>query len=119
VVVSICCVGAIFHDSAMFGAANWSSDCIRQPGHLFVHVAQNGYRLVEVFIRLGIHLGRGHDSASVVPTIFSMARAASCRLALLQWMGLTLDARAASQRGVASYPHMLCWLRAVPLEPSP
>jgi hypothetical protein len=48
-----------------------------------------------------------------------MARAASYRLPLLQWMGLTLDARAASRRGVASYPHMLCWLRAVPAEPSP
>jgi hypothetical protein len=29
VVVSVCCVGAIFHDGAMLGAANRSSDCIR------------------------------------------------------------------------------------------
>src|ERR1700722_8713601 len=28
-VVIICCVGAIFHDGAMFGAANWLSNFIR------------------------------------------------------------------------------------------
>jgi hypothetical protein len=35
---------------------------------------------------------------------------------LLQWMGLTLDARAAAERGVPPFPHMLRWLREAPAE---
>lgn len=32
-------------------------------------------------------------------------------LPLLQWMGLTLDAKNAQEQGVSPFPHMLRWLR--------
>ena len=35
-------------------------------------------------------------------------------LPLLQWMGLTLDADRAAERGVPPFPHMLRWLREAP-----
>ncbi len=37
-------------------------------------------------------------------------------LPLLQWMGLTLDPRAAAERGISPFPHMLRWLRAEPAD---
>ncbi|HEX6292168.1 MAG TPA: hypothetical protein VFZ66_23470 [Herpetosiphonaceae bacterium] len=30
---------------------------------------------------------------------------------MLQWAGMTYDATQAASRGVAPYPHMICWLR--------
>jgi len=30
---------------------------------------------------------------------------------MLQWVGMTLDARRAREEGAAPYPHMRCWLR--------
>jgi hypothetical protein len=36
----------------------------------------------------------------------------SAGVPVLQWMGLTLDAKRARQENVPPYPHMIRWLRA-------
>jgi hypothetical protein len=42
----------------------------------------------------------------------NFARGRYVGVPLLQWMGLTLDEKAARAQGVPAYPHMLRWLRA-------
>jgi hypothetical protein len=110
VVVSICCVGAIFHDSAMFGAANWSSDCIRiltsekslgnqtlpHISQVFAHASSPSIssctspRTVIGSSKFSSASGyisvAGTTAPRLSPTIFSKARAASWLVVNLRYL---------------------------------
>jgi hypothetical protein len=68
-----------------------------------------------------IHLGlppeivfhaNGYKGAA--QSLIETYRAGNIGVALLQWMGLTLDRKQASAASVPPYPHMTRWLRAEP-----
>jgi hypothetical protein len=52
-------------------------------------------------------------------TLIEVYRDGKVGVPLLQWMGLTLDPTRAAAISTPPYPHMICWLRTQPIEPSP
>lgn len=66
-----------------------------------------------------VHLGLAPEAVfhaagykGAAQNLIEMYRSGSAGVPLLQWMGLTLDARHARAASIAPYPHMIRWLRA-------
>jgi len=53
-----------------------------------------------------------HGYRNSSQTLIANYRAGTVGVPLLQWMGLTFDAKRAAEEGAQPYPHMQRWLRA-------
>ncbi|MES2336759.1 MAG: hypothetical protein V4537_01530 [Pseudomonadota bacterium] len=121
--------GGIFYDPARL---TWPGDLLHEAGHIAVTEPalrptldavpdQPGEEMATIAWSYAAALACGYDTAKVfhaggyrggggwIADVF--AQGGTLGQPLLQWYGMTIDARTAETTGGTPYPHMIRWLR--------